>query len=125
MAITHEVKANVVKVSVGPVTQNRVARILRAGAPVPEGVDPAQIQALEDRGLIVKVKGSTKAAVEYAEGSDPAGFNVDVIKAYVGEDPALATAVLTLEQGRGDKARPTLVEWLTSVAGTGSGSGSE
>lgn len=51
----HVVKAPVVKVSIGSPGGNRIARILRAGATVPEGVHDDQLKALVDRGLIEKV----------------------------------------------------------------------
>ena len=49
------VKAPVVKVSVGSPGGNRVARILRAGAVVPEGVDEVQLKALAKRGMLQKL----------------------------------------------------------------------
>ncbi|MFM9430055.1 hypothetical protein [Arthrobacter sp. MP_2.3] len=45
--------AAVVKVAVGPVTGNRVARIIKRGGIIPEGVDPAKLEKLEELGLIV------------------------------------------------------------------------
>jgi hypothetical protein len=47
-------KAPVVKVSVGEPGGNRIARILRAGAAVPEGVAQEQLDSLEARDLIEK-----------------------------------------------------------------------
>lgn len=45
-------RAAVVKVAVGSATGHRMAHILRAGDVVPDGVDPALLQHLSDRGLI-------------------------------------------------------------------------
>ncbi|MBW4094590.1 MAG: hypothetical protein HIU81_03945 [Acidobacteria bacterium] len=45
-------KASVVKVAVGPKTGSRVARFIRAGSPIPEGVDQDLLDALAERGLI-------------------------------------------------------------------------
>lgn len=55
MAETYVAKAAVVKVSIGPADGNRVARIIRAGGVIPEGVDKAAIAALLKRGLIKKL----------------------------------------------------------------------
>lgn len=55
MADLYRVKAPVVKVSIGSLEGNRVARILRAGGLVPAGVAEESLQKLEDRGLIEKV----------------------------------------------------------------------
>jgi|GEM_PF-7021666 len=41
-----------VKVEIGPADGNRVARIIRRGHPIPDGVDPAKLSELEDLGLI-------------------------------------------------------------------------
>lgn len=56
MADTYVAKANVVKVSIGPADGNRVARIIRAGGAIPDGVDQASLEALAKRGLIERVK---------------------------------------------------------------------
>jgi hypothetical protein len=50
--MTHMVTGTVVKVSVGTATGNRIARILRHGDIVPEGVDDELLARLADRGLI-------------------------------------------------------------------------
>lgn len=51
--------ATVVKVSIGSPDGNRIARIIRAGAPVPEGVDPSLLESLHQRGLIEPVEVDT------------------------------------------------------------------
>lgn len=56
MADTYVAKANVVKVSIGSADGNRIARFVRAGGVIPEGVDPELLTALVKRGLITKVK---------------------------------------------------------------------
>lgn len=56
MADTYVAKANVVKVAVGPADGNRVARIIRAGGAIPEGVDEETLKSLAKRGLIERVK---------------------------------------------------------------------
>lgn len=48
---------------------------------------------------------------------DPAAFTIADIQAYVGDDQAVADAVLEAERARGDAARSTLVAWLEQVAG--------
>lgn len=55
MAILHKAKSAVVKVAVGSPNGNRVARIVRAGGIIPEGVDKDQLEHLLKRGLIEKV----------------------------------------------------------------------
>jgi hypothetical protein len=47
--------APVVKVSIGAADGNRVARIIRAGTPVPDGVADITLTNLLDRGLIAEV----------------------------------------------------------------------
>lgn len=55
MATLYKAKAAVVKVSVGSPSGNRVARIVRAGGIIPEGVDEEQLKHLVSRKLIEKV----------------------------------------------------------------------
>jgi len=50
--MSYKVTAPVVKVSIGSLDGNRVARILRAGAIVPEGVAEESLDLLAARGLI-------------------------------------------------------------------------
>ncbi|GAA1714498.1 hypothetical protein [Brachybacterium phenoliresistens] len=50
--MSYKVTAPVVKVSIGSLDGNRVARILRAGAIVPEGVAEESLDLLASRGLI-------------------------------------------------------------------------
>lgn len=52
----YRVTAPVVKVAIGSLTGNRVARILTRGALVPEGVDQALLDNLSARGLIESVE---------------------------------------------------------------------
>lgn len=66
MADLYRVKAPVVKVSIGSLEGNRVARILRAGAIVPDGVAAESLASLEQRGFLEKV------AVEEAPEADSA-----------------------------------------------------
>ncbi len=54
-AARYVAKAAVVKVSVGPADGNTVAAFVRRGQPVPDGVDPAKLEALAVRGLIERV----------------------------------------------------------------------
>ncbi|MBO9704799.1 MAG: hypothetical protein J7474_04710 [Arthrobacter sp.] len=44
-----------VKVEIGPADGNRVARIIRRGHPIPDGVDPKKLSELEALGLIEPV----------------------------------------------------------------------
>jgi hypothetical protein len=55
MVTLYKAKASVVKVSVGPGTGNRVARIIHRGGIIPEGIEQEQIKRLEKLGLIEKV----------------------------------------------------------------------
>lgn len=52
---TYTAAAAYVKVEIGPADGNRVARIVRRGNPIPDGVDPAKLSELEDLGLIERV----------------------------------------------------------------------
>lgn len=53
--MTHIAKAPFVKVSVGDPAGHSVARIIRAGGVIPDGVDDAILTSLVERGLIEKV----------------------------------------------------------------------
>lgn len=55
MATTYQAAAAVVKVSIGPATGNRVARFIKRGGIIPEGVEPDSLKLLESRGLIEQV----------------------------------------------------------------------
>lgn len=80
MADTYVAKANVVKVSIGPADGNRVARIIRAGGAIPEGVDEETLKALAKRGLIERVKlapTQTAAAKAKAEAEAAARAKTD------------------------------------------------
>lgn len=67
MATTYKATAAAVKVSVGPADGNRVARIIRRGGIIPEGVEPEQLKRLAELGLIEKVAEETSAADVEAE----------------------------------------------------------
>lgn len=56
------VASGTVKVSIGSAAGNRVARILRDGDVIPEGVDEETLARLFDRGLIVEVPGDLELA---------------------------------------------------------------
>lgn len=56
MADQYRVKAPVVKVSIGSPDGNRVARILRAGAIVPDGVAAESLEKLAARGFIEELE---------------------------------------------------------------------
>ncbi|MGX9348152.1 hypothetical protein [Microbacterium sp. KNMS] len=56
MSAQHTVTAAFVKVSIGSPSGNRVARILRRGDVVPEGVDKAQLAHLVERGMLEEIK---------------------------------------------------------------------
>lgn len=69
MAPTYQAAAAVVKVSIGPAAGNRVARFIKRGGIIPEGVEQATLDLLESRGLIEKVsvaETDTSAADEAA-----------------------------------------------------------
>lgn len=56
MANQYRLKAPVVKVSIGSPDGNRVARILRAGAIVPDGVAAESLEKLAARGFLEEVE---------------------------------------------------------------------
>lgn len=60
-------KAPVVKVSIGAAEGNRVARILREGTPIPDGVTDEQLKSLVDRGLIVEAPPTEEELAAAAE----------------------------------------------------------
>lgn len=64
MATTYRAKAVVVKVSVGPSEGNRVARIIKQGGIIPEGVEKDQLARLEKLNLIEKVDVAAEAKAE-------------------------------------------------------------
>lgn len=55
MATTYRAASTVVKVSIGSASGNRVARFIKRGGIIPEGVEQASLDLLEERGLIEKV----------------------------------------------------------------------
>ncbi|WP_220015058.1 hypothetical protein [Clavibacter michiganensis] len=61
---THMVTGTVVKVSVGSASGNRIARILRHGDIVPEGVDDELLARLADRGLISELPSDEELLAE-------------------------------------------------------------
>lgn len=77
----YRAKAPVVKVSIGAADGNRVARIIREGTAVPDGVAQSQLDALEARGMIEKV---IVVAVEDVTFDGPPAKNAgkDVWEAY-------------------------------------------
>lgn len=81
----HVVTAAAVKVSIGDPGGNTIARILRRGSVVPDGVDADKLTELEKRGLISKQAATT---VEPAE-DDPAKpvgeMTAEELKAYAAE----------------------------------------
>ncbi|POH58915.1 hypothetical protein [Arthrobacter glacialis] len=79
-------KANVVKVAVGAADGNRVARIIRKGGTIPEGVEQEALEALAERGLIELV--TPAAAPEVAEAEQAAA----VTAAKAAAEQAAATA---------------------------------
>lgn len=110
-AARYVAKAAVVKVSVGPADGNTVAVLVRRGYPVPDGVDPAKLEALAARGLIERVpdpeaddeggpkrpssRAGVKKWVEYAQalGIDvPEDASLEDVKALVAAHEAAAEA---------------------------------
>lgn len=67
MTKLYVVSAAVVKVAVGPANGNRVARIIKRGGIVPEGVDQAKLDQLEDLGLIEALADPEETAAAEAE----------------------------------------------------------
>lgn len=64
MAAAYIALTAVVKVSVGSARGNRVAHVVRRGDVLPEGVEKEQLDRLEARGLIEKVKGTGSQTTE-------------------------------------------------------------
>lgn len=71
MATTYRAKALVVKVSLGPANGNRVARIIKQGGIIPEGVEKDQLTRLEELGLIEKVPAEPDESKQSSSDSDP------------------------------------------------------
>lgn len=72
MADIYVAKAAVVKVSIGSAGGNRIARFIRTGGVIPEGVDAAALAALAKRGLIAKVKADPAVAAAAKAKADAA-----------------------------------------------------
>lgn len=88
-------KAAVVKVAVGPASGTRVARFIRAGATIPDGVEPDLLDALAKRGLIELVKPETKQTAAAKAKADAAAADKAVADAAVQSDAdAVAKAVV-------------------------------
>ncbi|MDO5743491.1 MAG: hypothetical protein Q4P23_03400 [Micrococcaceae bacterium] len=89
MADTYVAKANVVKVSIGPADGNRVARIIRAGGAIPEGVEQTSLDALVKRGLIERVKHAAAPAGAEADAAAKAAADAEAAaKAAADKKPA-------------------------------------
>ncbi len=75
MADTYIVKTKYVKVSIGPAGGNKVARILRAGQVLPDGVSDVHMKALLDAKLISKVnsRSTPKASTPAGTGAGGTG----------------------------------------------------
>lgn len=69
-ATIHKVTTAVVKVSIGDVTGNRVARFVYRDGIVPEGVSKDQLDRLAARGLIEPVKVPTTEELEAQAAAD-------------------------------------------------------
>ncbi len=74
------VAKRITKVSVGNPTGNRVARVLFAGDPVPEGVAEEQLKRLVERGHIAKVESASE--VSLPEGDPADSWTVPQLKLY-------------------------------------------
>lgn len=72
MADIYVAKAAVVKVSIGSAGGNRIARFIRSGGVIPEGVDAAALAALAKRDLIAKVKADPAVAAAAKAKADAA-----------------------------------------------------
>ena len=95
MADTYVAKANVVKVAVGAADGNRVARIIRKGGAIPEGVEQKSLDALVKRGLIEMVKPDAKqsaAAKAKAEAEADAATAAQAAADKAAADAAAAAA---------------------------------
>lgn len=113
MAI-YKVTANVVKVSLGATTGNRVAHFARQGEVLPDGVVPEQLKSLLERKLIEEIKeeaaptgrqgnrGGNAAAAKAAKDAATAAA-----KESTDADAALAEAVKAHDALKADaKAKP-------------------
>lgn len=113
MADKYRVKAPVVKVSIGSPDGNRVARILRAGAIVPDGVAAESLEKLAARGFLEEVDDAEEAEPEVpAQPEPPAPVSGD-------ESPAAESE--QLEVAAPPKAGPgsSAEAWRVYAAGLG------
>jgi hypothetical protein len=82
--VAHVAVASVVKVSIGSALGNRVARIIRQGDVLPEGVAEETLARLEQRGLIELLPSAEEVAlelaaeIEAAEAAERAAYEADV-----------------------------------------------
>lgn len=110
----YRAKAPVVKVSIGAVDGNRIARFVREGAPIPEGVAQEQLDALEARGLIER----DRAAAATADSDAPAGFDGPPAKnADKATWEAYARHVGVPEEDLAGKKKPEVIELALAAAG--------
>lgn len=89
MAPTYQAAAAVVKVSIGPAAGNRVARFIKRGGIIPEGVEQATLDLLEDRGLVEKV---SVAETDTSEADDAASAAAEAEAKAAAEAEAKAKA---------------------------------
>ena len=96
MATTYQAAAAVVKVSIGPAGGNRVARFIKRGGIIPEGVEPDSLKLLESRGLIEKVTAAeTETSDAEAEAAAAAAAKAEADAAAKAEADAKAAEAAT------------------------------
>lgn len=105
MATTYRAKAVVVKVSVGPATGNRVARIIKQGGIIPEGVETEQIKRLLSLDLIEKAP--TEETPEDAEAQEAADAEAAAKAAADAEAKAAAEAEAKAKAAASSKTTTT------------------
>ena len=106
MAFIYKAKAAVVKVAVGPATGNRIARIIRQGSVIPDGVDPAKLEQLVELGHIEKIEigedGTAQDEVAAAAAAEAAAKLAEDAKAKADEEAKVKAAAAAKEKADAD-----------------------
>lgn len=101
---------------------------LYRGSLVPGNVPAEHVKKLTAAGMVgdapsTAAPAEKPALVPYEAGQDPLGFNIPVLKDWVGDDPARASELHAIEVAA-EKPRSSFVQWLegkVAAANTGGG----